>query len=33
VVIATHNEALVERFKHDQLHLERGGIEFRPYSA
>ncbi len=33
VVIATHNEALVERFKHDQLHLDQGGIEFRRYGA
>ena len=29
VVIATHNEALVSRFKHRQLHLEHGEIELR----
>ncbi len=29
VVIATHNEALVSKFKHRQLHLDRGGVEYR----
>lgn len=33
VVIATHNEALVSRFKHRQLHLESGAIELRPGGA
>lgn len=33
VVIATHNEALVSRFKHRQLHLEHGGVEFRSDGA
>ena len=33
VVIATHNEALVSRFKHRQLHLERGEIEYRQTDA
>ena len=29
VVIATHNDTLVSRFKHRQLHLERGKITLR----
>jgi cell division transport system ATP-binding protein len=29
VVIATHNEALVDRFGHDQLHLDNGFITHR----
>ena len=29
ILIATHNEGLVSRFKHRQLHLEGGKIEFR----
>jgi ABC-type ATPase involved in cell division len=33
VVIATHNEALVSRFQHRQLHLERGEIETRQNGA
>ena len=33
VVIATHNEALVSRFQHRQLHLESGKIEFRHSGA
>ncbi len=33
VVIATHNEALVSRFKHRQLHLDEGGIEYRQNGA
>ena len=27
VVVATHNEALVERFTHPQIHIEKGFIE------
>jgi cell division transport system ATP-binding protein len=33
VVIATHNEALVSRFKHPHLHIEMGGIEYRRNDA
>lgn len=33
VVIATHNEALVSRFQHKQLHLEYGEIELRQNGA
>ena len=33
VIIATHNEALVSRFKHRQLHLESGKIEYRRTGA
>ena len=33
VIIATHNEALVSRFKHRQLHLESGKIAFRRTGA
>jgi len=33
VVIATHNETLVDRFKHNQLHLDKGGVEFRRYNG
>ncbi len=33
VVIATHNEALVSRFKHPHLHIEAGGIEYRRNDA
>jgi cell division transport system ATP-binding protein len=29
VVVATHNESLVARFPHPQLHLERGEIATR----
>ena len=30
VVIATHNEGLVKRFPHSQLHLEEGMLDIRP---
>jgi cell division transport system ATP-binding protein len=30
VVIATHNEGLVDRFGHAQLHLDNGSITHRP---
>ena len=33
VVIATHNEALVSRFQHRQLHLQSGKIEYRDPGA
>ena len=33
VVIATHNEFLVNRFRHPQLHLEGGRLDTRPPSA
>jgi cell division transport system ATP-binding protein len=33
VVIATHNQALIERFGHPVLHLENGGVSLRPGRA
>ncbi len=33
VVIATHNETLISRFEHRQLHLDQGGIEYRQNGA
>ena len=33
VVIATHNEYLVNRFRHPQLHLEGGRLDARPPAA
>ena len=33
VVIATHNQALIDRFKHDEIHLNHGGVEIRKAAA
>ncbi len=33
VVIATHNEGLVRRFPHDQMHLEDGLLEIRQHTS
>jgi cell division transport system ATP-binding protein len=33
VVIATHNESLVGRFQHPQLHLDKGSVEYRASQA
>jgi cell division transport system ATP-binding protein len=33
VVIATHNEALIGRFPHDQIHVHQGGVDIRQLDA
>jgi cell division transport system ATP-binding protein len=33
VVIATHNKSLISRFKHRQLHLDQGEVEYRQSEA
>lgn len=33
VIVATHNESLIDRFRHDQIHLSQGGVEIRRANA